>query len=852
MTVLAGAWPGVVRRVMPLVVIAVFGAALWLLAHQLASHRIDDILAYLARLPQAKLAGAIVFTALSYVTLVGYDLSALHYVGRRLPLRDVALASFISYAFSNTIGFAAVTGGSVRYRIYSAAGLNGFEIAAVVVFCTATFGIGAMAISGVVLLIDPRLVGGMVPFEPSLMRALGSALLALLLAYLVFTALQPEQIRIRQWRLKMPSPQLTLVQILVASVDMAFAGGALWLLMPTGLGLDFPRFLAIFVVAVTLGQLSHVPGGLGVFESIIVLLARAPASEVLGALLAYRAIYYLMPLGIAALLLAVTELAERQHRLIRTVRLLGGTLNQVAPSILAAAAFIGGAVLLFAGALPEGAPRLALLRAMVPEWVVELAHLASSIAGVGLLLLSQALLRRLELAYRWSLVLVGAGIVASLLKGFDYSETVVLLVVGIALYPSRALFYRHAPLLGDRLGPAWLTAIAITLAAAAWVGLLSYKNVSYSHAMWWQFAFDANAPRFLRAALAVGVVGLLFLLALLFRPAPPLPGLPAPAELSEAARIVRRSPLAVAGLALLGDKPLLFDSGREGFLSYGVRGHSWVALGDPVGPAGVAAELVWSFRELSHRHDGNPVFFDVGADKLPLYLDLNLTLLKLGEEAWVALPAFDIAAAGRQSLREAHRRAAREGATVEFLTPSEGAASIDELRGVSDAWLAYRKAREKGFSLGIFNPAYLAHFPIAVMRQRGRTLAFANLLTGADGAEVAIDLMRHVAGVPAALIDFFLVEMLAWARDQGYARFNLGLAPLAGLEAKPLGPLWSRAGIFIFNRGGAFPDLRGLRQNKARFLPEWRPKYIAAPGGLALPRVLQDVAALIGGRDGEA
>jgi len=589
-----------------------------------------------------------------------------------------------------------------------------------------------------------------------------------------------------------------------------------------------------------------------VFESVIVLLARAPASEVLGALLAYRAVYYLMPLGIAALLLALTELAERQHRLIRTVRLLGGTLYQVAPSILAAAAFIGGAVLLFAGAVPEWAPRLALLRTVVPEWVVELAHLAGSIAGVGLLLLSQALLRRLELAYRWSLVLVGAGIVASLLKGFDYSETVVLLVVGIALYPSRALFYRHAPLLGDRLGPAWLTAIAITLAAATWVGLLSYKNVSYSHAMWWQFAFDANAPRFLRAALAVGVVGLLFLLALLFRPAPPLPGLPGPAALSEAARIVRRSPLAVAGLALLGDKPLLFDSGREGFLSYGVRGHSWVALGDPIGPAGVAAELVWSFRELSQRHDGNPVFFDIGNDKLPLYLDLNLTLLKLGEEAWVALPAFDIAAAGRQSLREAHRRAAREGATVEFLTPAEGAAAIDELRSVSDAWLAYRKVREKGFSLGIFDPAYLAHFPIALMRQRGRAIAFANLLPGADGAEIAVDLMRHVAGVSGAMLDYFVIEMLGWARGQGFARFNLGLAPLAGLEAKPLGPLWSRAGVFIFNRGGAFPDLRGLRQSKARFLPDWRPKYIAAPGGLALPRVLLDVAALISGREEEA
>ena len=129
MTALAGAWPARIRRVMPLVIVGVFGAALWLLGHALATHRIDDILGYLARLPPAKVAGAVLFTVLSYVTLVGYDLSALRHVQVKLPLGLVATASFCGYAIGNTVGFSMVTGGSVRYRIYSAAGLNGFEIA---------------------------------------------------------------------------------------------------------------------------------------------------------------------------------------------------------------------------------------------------------------------------------------------------------------------------------------------------------------------------------------------------------------------------------------------------------------------------------------------------------------------------------------------------------------------------------------------------------------------------------------------------------------------------------------------------------------------------------------------------
>ena len=105
--------------------------------------------------------------------------------------------------------------------------------------------------------------------------------------------------------------------------------------------------------------------------------------------------------------------------------------------------------------------------------------------------------------------------------------------------------------------------------------------------------------------------------------------------------------------------------------------------------------------------------------------------------------------------------------------------------------------------------------------------------------------MRHVAEAPSVVMDYLLVELMLWGRAQGYRWFNLGMAPLSGLEARAIAPLWSRLGTLVFRHGEHFYNFQGLRQYKEKFDPTWEPRYLACPGGLALPRVLADVAALI-------
>ncbi|HEU4995192.1 MAG TPA: phosphatidylglycerol lysyltransferase domain-containing protein, partial [Gemmatimonadaceae bacterium] len=126
-------------------------------------------------------------------------------------------------------------------------------------------------------------------------------------------------------------------------------------------------------------------------------------------------------------------------------------------------------------------------------------------------------------------------------------------------------------------------------------------------------------------------------------------------------------------------------------------------------------------------------------------------------------------------------------------------------------------------------------------------IAFANLWTAADCAEVSVDLMRYGSDAPNGVMEFMFIELLLWAKAHGYQRFNLGMAPLSGLEARTLAPLWSRAGAFLYSHGEHFYNFKGLRLYKSKFDPNWVPRYLASPGGLVLPRVLANVATLISG-----
>lgn len=843
----AGDW---VRFLRPAITLLLFSGALFALHYALRGYQPRELARSLAMVPRRSLAVAQLLTALNYFVLTGYDVLAFRYLGTALPYRRVALASFAGFAFANNTGtFSLLAGGSVRYRLYTGWGLSASDIARVVAFCTLTFWLGFLALGGLAFLLEPVTIPEALRVPTGSLRVFGAFFLLAVGGYLVWGVLRKRPFRVGGWEIQVPPFGLSAAQIGLSAGDWLLASGVLFTLLPAGSRPSFPFFVGLFLLAQVVGLASTVPGGLGVFEGTMVLLLAPflPTPSALGPLIAFRCVYYLVPLLFSALALAAYEVVLRREALGRAALTLSRPLSRAVPHVLALAVFASGAVLLFSGAAPAVGSRIGWLRDAVPLPVVEVSHFVGSLAGVGLLVLARGLQHRVDAAYFLSAALLAVGIGASLLKGLDYEEALILAALLAALLPCRREFHRKASLVAEMLSPRWVGALALVLAASLWIGVVAYRYEEYSNELWWRFAFTGDAPRFLRAS--VGVCALLLVLAVarLLRPGGPRAAPPDAGSLEAAAAIAVRAARTDGYLALLADKALLFSPERDAFLMYGVQGRSWVAMGDPVGPEERAEELVWAFRELSDRHGGRPVFYEVGTGNLPLYLDLGLAPLKIGEQARVPLADFSLEGGTHRGLRASRNRAVREGCSFEIAPPEALPGLLAELRALSEAWLAEKRTREKGFSLGYFREDYLRHFPCALVRRDGRVAAFSNLWPGGGREELSADLMRFAPDAPNGTMDYLFAELLLWGREQGYRWFNLGMAPLAGLEDRALAPLWNRLGAFLFRHGENFYNFQGLRAYKEKFEPVWEPRYLVCRGAVELPRVLLDVAALVSG-----
>jgi phosphatidylglycerol lysyltransferase len=418
--------------------------------------------------------------------------------------------------------------------------------------------------------------------------------------------------------------------------------------------------------------------------------------------------------------------------------------------------------------------------------------------------------------------------------------------VVIVLASARERFRRRASLIEQHYSGPWIVAFLLVLAAAGWLVLFAYRHVPYDNELWWQFAFQASAPRSLRALLLAAVIAAAYALWRVLRPAPPPFLAPQPADLEQVAALIAGGEDAIANLALLGDKNLLFNKDRSACIMFQSSGNSWVAMGDPIGPPALGESLAWDFLENCDGMAVSPVFYQVTPQRLPLYIDLGLTLSKLGEEARVPLDTFSLEGASRADLRHAHRRAVRDGVIFELVARGDVAAILPDLRAVSSAWLAEKNTAEKRFSLGFFDERYVANFDVGVVRRDGAIVAFANLWRGGV-AEVSVDLMRYNGAAPKGVVDFMLIECMLWGRAHGFTWFNLGMAPLSGLEEHALAPAWHKLGRMVQRYGEVFYNFEGLRKYKEKFNPVWRPRYLAAPDGLAMAGDLLDVTALISG-----
>ncbi|HTV52354.1 MAG TPA: lysylphosphatidylglycerol synthase domain-containing protein, partial [Steroidobacteraceae bacterium] len=497
----------------PLAALLVFIAVGYLLHRELTHFHVRNVIAQLHAISGTTLLVALACATASYAALSLYDVLALTYVRKRPRYLRVLLVSFIANAFGHNLGFAAFTGAAFRLRMYSSARLTATDVATVSGYISITTTLGLAVLVGLSCLLRPDQAAQLLHTERGWALLLGGGLLGGVCTFFAWSCSERLRLEIRGWLLRPPGAPLAAAQIALGTLDLAVNGAVLWVLLPHAANVEFLSFVGIFAVAVAAALITHVPGGLGVFETVLVICLPGVAPDVLlGSLLAYRGVYYLAPLLVATLLFGAEELGAQRARLLQVRRQAAAFIAPLVPSVVAALSFLSGAVLLLSGSTPLIDARLAALARLLPLGTIELAHLAASTIGLALLILARALFRRTRAAYRLACWLLLAGVASSLLKGFDYEEAVLLGLVLAVMVLGRNAFYRRAALLQQRLTPPWVASVIGVIVASIWIGFLAYRHVDYSSELWWTFALDGNAPRMLRASLLVSVLAAAYLL----------------------------------------------------------------------------------------------------------------------------------------------------------------------------------------------------------------------------------------------------------------------------------------------------------------------------------------------------
>ncbi len=613
--------------------------------------------------------------------------------------------------------------------------------------------------------------------------------------------------------------------------------------------IQFGPLVAGFAVGELFLVVSPTPMGIGVMEGAMVLvynslgIATESAAVVT---LAFRGLSLWLPLFIGFFLLrrvksfGAEEYSRAEVSSVRAVALLTALM---------------GLVNMVSAFTPSGAARLLLIEQFSPLGVTYGGHLLVAMAGFALLLLAWGLWHRKRLAWFLTLVTLDASIVCHLLKGLDYEEAIAAGALAAWLF----FLYPH---FHAKLQPPTFRQGVITLGVAI-LYILAYGTLGYFYldldfgidlgldtALWQTLTTLGSfrgaeglspttsfAEYFVSSVRLVSVTALLYALFVIIRPlfvTPPA----TPAERRKAVQTVQmygRTPL--AQLALLDDKSYFFDFDGM-MISYVVRGHIALALGDPIGPSEDIAETVRAFRTWCLSNHWYPVFYQVRPLFLAHYQAAALHTLPVAQEALIDLASFDLEADTSNILRLPVTRFVGMGYRFEVVQPPLPQHTVQELIVVSDEWLIAVQSSEGGFSLGWFDERYLRNTPVAIVRApEGFIIAFANLLGSCDHSEIGVDMVRHRRDVPGGLLEYLFVHMVQWAREEGYQWFNMGTVALDREQGDVEETEVDWAQHYLREHIARVYRCKGSRSFKEKFHPRWSPLYLVYPPEVSLALV---------------
>ena len=617
-----------VRNLPALLGVVLLVGAVYVVQREFRHLNVRDVGHALSAIPRVSLWEAAVLSVASYGLLTFYDKLATIYAGHHVNYLRCAFASFCAYALAHNLGFAAVSGAAVRYRLYAHWGLSPYQIGKVVAFSSLTFGLGGMTLGGLILFAEPGAVPGLSHLLPHWAVLLcGLAMWIVVGTYIALASLFPI-IRFRGREVDLPGWRMALGQVALATADVSLTASIFYVLLPHALGLTWHRFLAVYLGSYALGLASNVPGGLGVFDTAMLLGLKAShvgAPMVLGAIAVFRLFYYVVPLFIAGALFAGNEVLVSRRRLAGPTT--PGQARWSEPDLAVAASIGGvaicGAMLLSIGVL-DTHPDYSWIDSNYAAFAASAGQYVPSLIGTTLMVLALGLSQRVTLAWGATIafLLAGAGVTA--LQGEPTIVPAILTLAALSIAPFRDAYYRSARLFSGPLRTSTIVPFLGLLFSVVWLASFEPRVRNLAQTSWWAIVLSHRAPAPIRLAVALAV-----LLALSARWNVIRPGrvraVPWNAE----------SRLRYAALGALppheADGLVMGELGRSG-IAFRRVGRVLLGLGDPVGAESDRVSAVWRLRDLAQQEGCDAAVWRAGADLLKVYADLGLTALMLGQD----------------------------------------------------------------------------------------------------------------------------------------------------------------------------------------------------------------------------
>ncbi len=606
--------------------------AVFVVAKMFGHLRVRDIAHAVHAIPRRSLILGAGCTCCAYFVLTFYDRLATRYAGHPLPWRKTAFASFCAYVLSHNLGFSALSGAAVRYRLYAAWGLSPGEIARVIAFCSLTFFLGSMAIGGAVALFEPQAV----PFFGShlprpLFVLVGLAFWGVVVAYMTLSRRFPV-VRVASHEIALPGTRTAVKQVLLAMSDVSVTASIAYSLLPHAAGLGFPRFLTIYIASYSAGLLANLPGGLGVFDAAMLLGLRAylPGAEILGSILVFRLYYYVVPLFLAGTMFAVHELFLRGVSLAGRRRAGRPGVIRASEADFSVAASTGltalsGALLLAIGVLePAAAPGFLSRSFDVGMFASHASEYVISLIGAALMVFAIGLSQRVTLAWGASILLLAFAAVICLAQGQPVWIAGSEVLAAALLLPFRNAYYRHARLLSEPLEPG--TALPLVAIAGC---VLAFARLEpdfryLDRTSWWQVVLTSALPDRLRLSVLLLVVVFLFATWRLIRPGR-VSWLPWSGD--GCARFE-----SLGGAAVSGAEGVVLGETGQSCIAFRRVGDMLLGLGDPTGGTRDRISAVWRLRDLAVQEGRAPAVWRAGPEMLEVWGDIGLTAWPLGVE----------------------------------------------------------------------------------------------------------------------------------------------------------------------------------------------------------------------------